>query len=114
MIRQISQTATSAFLALFCLSIAPLLQADVTGTILGNVRGPSGAAVAGAKVVTTNMETNLSQQTVSDAAGEYRFMSLPTGTYRVEAELSGFQKFAAENIVRTVDQQRRLDITLKV
>ena len=98
---------------LLCLSTLPL-RADVTGTILGNVRDPSGAALVGVKVAATNVETNLSQQTVTSAAGEYRFLSLPAGTYRVEAELSGFQKFLTDNIVLNVDQQRRVDIALKV
>src|SRR5215472_18564214 len=90
------------------------LRADVTATILGNVRDSSGAVLPGAKVTATNVDTNLSQTTTTDAAGEYRFLSLPVGTYRVNAELSGFQKFTAENIVLTVDQQRRVDMTLQV
>ena len=32
----------------------------------------------------------------------------------MEAELSGFQKFLTDNIVLNVDQQRRVDIALKV
>jgi hypothetical protein len=100
-------------LVLLCLSTLPL-RADVTGTILGNVRDASGAALVGVKVAATNVETNLSQQTVTSAAGEYRFLSLPAGTYRVEAELSGFQKFLTDNIVLNVDERRRVDIALKV
>lgn len=102
-----------ALFVLLCLLTLPL-RADVTGTILGNVRDPSGAALVGVKVAATNVETNLSQQTVTSVAGEYRFLSLPAGTYRVEAELSGFQKFLTDNIVLNVDQQRRVDIALKV
>src|SRR5579884_377848 len=104
------------FLFAFLL-IAPALRplrADVTATILGNARDSSGAVLPGVKVTATNVDTNLSQTTTTDTAGEYRFLSLPIGTYRVEAELSGFQKFTAENIVLTVDQQRRLDMTLQV
>ena len=82
---QFSKTPIASALALLCLWTAPALRADVTGTILGNVRDPSGAAVAGVKVVATNVETNLSQPTQSDVAGEYRFLSLPAGTYKVEA-----------------------------
>src|SRR5437868_12181102 len=102
-----------ALLVCLCMLTLPL-RADVTGTILGNVRDPSGAALVGVKVAATNVETNLSQQTVTSVAGEYRFQSLPAGMYRVEAELSGFQKFLADNIVLNVDQQRRVDIALKV
>ncbi len=55
-----------------------------------------------------------SRTTTTDAAGEYRFLSLPVGTYKIEAELAGFQKFVADNIVLTVDQQHRVDVTLQV
>jgi len=105
------------FLAGTLLLSAPALlpmRADVTATILGNSRDSTGAVVPGVKVTATNVDTNLSQATVTDAAGEYRFLSLPVGTYRVDAELTGFQKFTAGNIVLTVDQQRRVDITLQV
>jgi hypothetical protein len=109
-----------SFVVFFKLSLlgcglcAALLRADITATILGNTRDISGAALAHAKITVTNVETNLTRSTLSDTTGEYRFLSLPVGTYTVEAELSGFQKFAAGNIVLTVDQQRRVDITLQV
>ncbi len=90
------------------------LRADVTGTILGNVRDMSGGALANAKVTVSEVYTNFTRSTVTDVAGEYRFPSLPTGTYTVEAELSGFQKFVADKIELSVDQQRRVDIGLQV
>ncbi len=62
----------------------------------------------------TNVDTNFSRTTLTDATGEYRFLSLPAGTYTVEAELEGFQKYVAGNIVLSVDQQRRVDIPMQV
>src|ERR1700686_4654870 len=116
---QVSKTRFAWLLAFLCLLTLPfltveLLRADVAGTILGNARDPSGAAMVGVTISATNVETNLSQRTSTDVAGEYRFLSLPGGTYRLEATLSGFQKFVTDNIVLSVDQQRRVDITLKV
>src|SRR6266567_2878832 len=67
--------------------------ADITGQILGSALDSSGAAVPGVNVAAINTASNLSERTVTDSAGEYRFLSLPAGTYRVEAELKGFQKF---------------------
>src|SRR5690242_8513384 len=54
--------------------IVPSLRADVTATILGNARDSSGAAVPGVKVTAINVDTNLSQTTLTDSAGEYRFL----------------------------------------
>jgi hypothetical protein len=101
-------------LALGLIACQGLLRADVTGSILGNARDTTGAVVVGAHVVAINAQTNLRQETSTDQAGEYRFLSLPVGTYRLEAELAGFQKFVTSDIVLTVDQQRRVDITLQV
>ena len=90
------------------------LRADVTATILGIARDSTSAALPRVKVTITNIDTNLTRSVLTDATGEYRFLSLPVGTYTVEAEVSGFQKFVAAGIVLTVDQQRRVDITMQV
>ena len=98
-----------------CLCLLPVVsRADVTATILGNASDTTGAPLPHAKITVTNVDTNFSRTTVTDATGEYRFLSLPAGTYTVEAELGGFQKFVASNIVLTVDQQRRVDIPMQV
>ena len=99
--------------ALCCL-LQTSLRADVTATILGIARDSSGSVLPGVKVTVSNAETNFTRSTVTDTTGEFRFLSLPVGTYTVEAELSGFQTFAAANIVLTVDQQHRVDVTMQV
>ncbi len=113
-----SRNVHSSFFQLtvaICLCLLPVvLQADVTATILGNASDTTGAPLPHAKITVTNVDTNFSRTTLTDATGEYRFLSLPAGTYTVEAELGGFQKFAASNIVLSVDQQRRVDIPMQV
>ena len=99
---------------LICLAGPSLLMADVTGSILGIVKDPSGAVVPSAKITATSQETNFSQSTVSDAEGQFRLLALPVGTYRLEASAPGFQRFAVTGIVLEVNQQRRIDITLEV
>ena len=101
-------------LCLFFLLQLPLLRADITGSILGTVKDEAGAAVPNAVVVATNLETNASQKTVADTVGFYRFQALPIGSYRIEASFTGFSGFLEQPIVLTVDEQRRLDVTLKV
>jgi hypothetical protein len=104
---------TVSIVVALCMT-AGLMYAAVTASILGNVTDTSGAALPRVKITAINVETNFTQSTMTDAAGEFRFLSLPVGTYRVEAELAQFQKFVADNIVLTVDQQRRVDISLRV
>jgi hypothetical protein len=101
-------------IACLLLTWATVIRADVTATILGNVRDASSAAMPNVKVTVSNVATNFTRSTVTDFAGEYRFLSLPVGTYRVEGEISGFQRFVEDHIELTVDQQRRVDITLEI
>src|SRR5882757_6445372 len=94
-----------------CVLLCPfgtVLRADVTATILGTAHDSSLAAMPRVKITASNAATNFVRTTTTDATGEYRFLSLPVGTYKIEAELAGFQKFVSDNIILTVDQQHRV------
>src|SRR5580700_575229 len=91
-----------------------LLQADVTGAILGTVHDRSNAVIVGARVVATNVETNFSKTAISGSDGQYHILALPAGTYRVTAEASGFQTFTSTGIDVKVNDQLRIDATLDV
>jgi len=106
--------AVRAFLFIFVLAAAFLLRADVTGTILGIVRDPTGAVVAGAQVAVTNLDTNLKREATTDETGEYRILALPAGRYTVDAQAPGFQKFVSSGNVLDVNQQLRVDVMLQV
>ena len=93
---------------------AGVVRADVTGSISGDVRDPSGAAVPNVHITVTNVQTNLTQETVSGADGSYKFLALAAGTYKLVATGAGFQQFATTDIVVKVNDQLRIDIVLKV
>src|SRR5437868_12303212 len=95
----------SSLLLLFLTTTNPL-RADVTGSILGIVRDPTGAVIPGVSVTATNLDTNEARTTTSDGAGEYRILALPVGRYKVEASNAGFQKFITTGIDLTVNAQR--------
>ncbi|MGE5647549.1 MAG: carboxypeptidase regulatory-like domain-containing protein [Acidobacteriota bacterium] len=97
---------------LFCASQS--LWGEVTGTILGTVRDATGAVVVGAKVTATNTETNLRRQVETDSQGQYRFLALPVGHYDLTAAATGFEQFVTREIVLTVNEQRRVDVSLHV
>jgi hypothetical protein len=105
----------SIFLTLCILLLgAGTLRADVTGSIQGVVHDSSGAVVGGAKVVATNVQTNLEQETVSASDGAYRVLALPAGTYKLTVTASGFQTFTETDIVVKVNDQLHYDVALKV
>ena len=112
---KIQRFGTLALVAcILSVSSPAVLRADVTGSILGTVRDSTSAAMPNVNVTVTNVQTNLAQTAASNLSGEYRFLALPVGTYRVEASQQGFQTFIADNVVLEVNQERRVDITLSV
>ena len=85
-----------------------------TATISGSATDSSGAVVAGAKVSAKNAGTNITQSTVSDAAGRFRIPDLPIGTYDVSASLAGFQTVVHKGITLTVGANLVVDFSLPV
>src|SRR6266576_2903874 len=96
------------------LTSAVVLRADVTGSILGVVHDRQQAVVAGAKVVATNIQTNLKQETTSAGDGSYRILALPAGNYRLTVTASGFRTFTETDIEVKVNDQLHFDVTLDV
>jgi len=97
-------------------SLLPRLAAAqaVTGTILGTVTDTTGATIPGATVTLANLGTGLTRSLVTDEAGEYTAPSLPTGKYRLTAELPGFRTVTMPDIDLGVDQHLRLNVTLAI
>jgi hypothetical protein len=69
---------------LLCLAIflAPVYAQTTSGAIVGTVTDPSGAIIGGATVTITNMGTNISVKTTSDASGEYVVTPLELASIR--------------------------------
>jgi hypothetical protein len=90
------------------------LKADVTGSVQGVVHDSSGAVVSGAKIVATNVETNLTQESISGSDGAFRILALPAGKYTLTATAAGFETFKETGIEVKVNDQLHYDVTLKV
>lgn len=86
----------------------------VSGTLLGNVTDSSGAAVPGATITATEVETNISRTAMTNEAGYYIFASLLNGRYSVSGELTGFKKVVRQNVRVDVNTTMRVDMTLEV
>ncbi len=96
----------------FALWIVPA-RAQFTANIQGLIQDPSGAGVAKAQVFLVNTATGVQKTTTSDASGNYRFISLAPGSYKISVEASGFAKTEADICLLT-EQNLNLPITLKV
>lgn len=87
-------------------------QQNVTSaTLSGRVEDENGAAIGGAQVSITNLETNQSRTVLSDEEGRYRFSYLPVGAYQLTVERLGF-KTMKEQLTLTVGQA--LDVPIKL
>ncbi|HEY3840193.1 MAG TPA: carboxypeptidase-like regulatory domain-containing protein, partial [Bryobacteraceae bacterium] len=84
------------------------------GELTGRISDPSGAAIAGAGLTLTNVNTNGARSTASTDSGDYSFPSLPPGFYKLRAEHTGFKVTASDNIEIQVQQTVRLDLALQV
>jgi hypothetical protein len=101
-------------LSLFILSATAALAQLTTGTISGTVTDPSGAAVPGAAVVVTNVNTGITRNTTTGPAGRYEAPNLPVGQYEVRASLTGFQTSIRAGIELTVGRNAVVDHALQV
>ena len=79
-----------------CVLLAILISASKTahgqgnlGAITGTIQDSSGAAVPDLPLAITNTETGVKWAATTSSAGYYR-ISVPPGTYRLEAQKQGF------------------------
>src|SRR5258706_7321015 len=85
-----------------------------TGSIVGSVRDPSGAAVPGATITLTNDATSVARSTITNGAGEYQFVAVPPGVYSVKATAPGFAAQVEKNVEIHVQSRPSVDFALKV
>ncbi len=86
-----------------------------TGNIEGRVLDPNGAVVPNVNVSATNKDTGFGKTGMADAEGNFVFVLLPPGRYKVEAKAaSGFQPATYDNVTVNVGGRTSLEITLSV
>ena len=87
--RILSRTFAFALLVFaFSLSLAAQDLDDVT--ISGKVTDPNGLVVVGANVTVTSVETGETRTMVTNDEGQYRFVKIKPGSYKIKAEGKGF------------------------
>src|SRR5258708_21341733 len=87
-----------AIIAVAVLSLPSLAQ-STAGRTLGTVTDQSGAAVAGATVVVTDVERGTSRALTTDEAGAYVAADRQPGTYKIRVESKGFKPVERLNVV---------------
>src|SRR3954471_21051598 len=84
------------------------------GSIIGFVVDATKAAVPGAAVKATNVESNVTTATVTSGSGYFEFPLLPAGKYVVETLKDGFRPTRSAEFTLSTSTQPRVDLTLEV
>ena len=103
--------------SLLVLVLGALLSGSVSaqttqGRITGLVSDTQGAILPGVTVTATSPALIGVQSTVSQADGKFLFPALPTGTYKLVFELSGFQKLTRDGVQVVLGQTLSVDAQL--
>ena len=93
---------------------APALAQLEQGRLTGIVTDGQGAVLPGVTVTATSPGLIGSQIAVTEVDGRYLFPSLPSGTYVLAFELTGFQTTRRENIVLALGQTLNVDLQLQL
>jgi len=90
-------------------------QSVSSGAIHGVVRDEQAGVLPGVTVTLSSPALQVPELVqVTDAEGEYRFIDLPAGTYRLKFELGGFSTLLRDELRLTVGFTARVDESLKV
>ena len=103
----------SVLLALLCLAIAPRLTGQaVSGTIVGTVTDPTGAAMRNAQVKIVRIGQEASYSTTTNESGNFTQPTLPSGTYTMTVVAQGFKTETRENIEVATNVTVRVDVQM--
>ncbi len=85
-----------------------------SGTVLGTVHDPSGATIGGASVTLENTKTGVTLQSKTDSNGDYEFVNVRLGAYRVRVEAPGFETSTTDSFDLAINARQRVDLALQV
>jgi hypothetical protein len=84
------------------------------GNLTGEITDPSGAAIPGAVVTLTNVDTNYPQSTTTDSIGVYLFKLVAPGHYSLTVTASGFAGYSQTGIVMNANLYATQNVKMKV
>jgi hypothetical protein len=85
-----------------------------SASLTGNVTDPAGAAVVGATVTVTNIDTNFTQTVKTNGVGSYLIRPLPIGNYTLAISAASFNNYLQKGIMLTVNLAATQDVKLKI
>ncbi|MCS6805299.1 MAG: carboxypeptidase-like regulatory domain-containing protein [Blastocatellia bacterium] len=106
-------------LAFFCvglvLALAPTVAAQTaaTATVTGVITDPADAVVVGAKVELLDTSTNAVRSVETNAAGQYTFVNVVPGVYKITVSMAGFRQGVVPSLKVDVAKAYTVNFTLE-
>ncbi|HKV61408.1 MAG TPA: carboxypeptidase-like regulatory domain-containing protein [Candidatus Acidoferrum sp.] len=105
----------ASFFAVFSILSQPALaQTVTTGTVIGTVTDPSGAAVLSATVALRSKATNSLATQQTNAAGQYTFANVAPGDYQITVKKDGFRTADVPSLAVEVAKSYTVDVKLEL
>ncbi|MCU1233386.1 MAG: TonB-dependent receptor, plug [Candidatus Solibacter sp.] len=106
----------------YCLALAVLLASlptallaqFETASVLGTLKDGTGAVIVNGKLTLENTKTGVISTTQSNDSGNFDFVAVQIGTYRLKAETPGFKTGLSPEFTVAVSARQRVDLTLEV
>ncbi|GAB4369269.1 MAG: hypothetical protein OHK0021_12300 [Bryobacter sp.] len=104
----------AAFLACLFLFFNSTSAQILYGSLVGNVKDSTGAAMPGVRLQLKNSDTGQVREIESDSSGAYSFQTLLPGNYDLTLSKEGFKTQREQSIVVVVNNVARRDVSLQV
>ena len=91
----------------------PALGQSFYGSLISVVKDDQEKVIPGATIILVNTATSERREGVTADDGVYRFLNLVPGTYRLEVELAGFQRYVRDQIEVNVQSAPRIEVSLQ-
>ncbi len=98
----------------FAFALSPAWAQTITGSITGTVTDPAGGVVPNATVTARNVNTNITTENTTNAAGVYNLLVLPVGPSTVPGTATGFKTAGLAPFPLSVNQTARVDVVMQV
>lgn len=95
-------------------AVQPAMADNLYGSIRGTITDPTGAALSGAIVTATNIDTGIVRRETTSQTGGFVFQQLAIGNYKVSVSSPNFKTYEASGIHLDLDQVYSLNVKLEV
>src|SRR6266849_5904192 len=102
-----------SLIASLLLFFSPASSQSTGGRLIGQVADPTGAVISGVNVTLVNEATGVSRESKTNQSGDYTFVEVAPGNYRVEYGLQGFKKDVRRDVTLLVNQVLTLNVTMQ-